>query len=170
MKRLVYLLSITLLISCGEDSAKVEKPADNAGLDTIPRVTGIGGIFFESSDPEMMNEWYGNNLGMAMDDYGSPFEFRNANDPDQKNYLRWSVFPENSGYVPNGKQFMINYRVNNLIGLVKKLEANGVVVLDSIETYPYGKFVHILDPDSNKIELWEPVDDYFTQMGGETTK
>ena len=65
---------------------------------------------------------------------------------------------------------MINYRVQNIEGLVKKLQLNGVTVLDTIESYEYGKFVHIMDAEGNKIELWEPVDKVFTEMGGETTK
>ena len=65
---------------------------------------------------------------------------------------------------------MINYRVQNIEGLVEKLRANGVTIVDSIETYDYGKFVHIMDHEGNKIELWEPVDQVFTDMGGATTK
>ncbi len=65
---------------------------------------------------------------------------------------------------------MINYRVQNIEGLVKKLKANGVTIVDEIEEFEYGKFVHIMDPEGNKIELWEPVDKVFTEMGGETTK
>ena len=65
---------------------------------------------------------------------------------------------------------MINYRVQNIEGLVKNLEKNGVTIVDKIEEYEYGKFVHIMDPEGNKIELWEPVDSVFTKMGGATTK
>ncbi|MCB0643210.1 MAG: VOC family protein [Phaeodactylibacter sp.] len=139
--------------------------------DTTPRVTGIGGIFFLSEDPKAMNAWYGENLGLAIDDYGSPFEFRNANAPEERNYLRWSPFESTTDYFePSKKPFMINYRVHNLEGLVRKLEANGSKMLDSIATYEYGKFVHLLDPEGNKIELWEPVDSVFTQLGWPTTK
>ncbi len=65
---------------------------------------------------------------------------------------------------------MINYRVQNIEGLVKKLKGNGVQVLDEIEAYDYGKFVHIMDLEGNKIELWEPIDSVLTQIGSETTK
>ncbi len=65
---------------------------------------------------------------------------------------------------------MINYRVQNIEGLVRKLRENGVTIVDEIASYDYGKFVHIMDPEGNKIELWEPVDSVFTEMGGETTK
>ena len=139
--------------------------------DTTPRVTGIGGIFFRSEDPQDTREWYGKNLGLAIDEYGSPFEFRNANRPEEINYLRWSPFDIGTDYFsPSEKEFMINYRVQNIEGMVKKLRENGVKILDEIEEFDYGKFVHIMDPEGNKIELWEPVDDFFTQMGGETTK
>jgi len=138
--------------------------------DTTPKVTGIGGIFLRSKNPKAMYEWYGANLGLAIGDYGSPFEFRNANRPDEINYLNWSLFNENTDYFnPSQKEFMINYRVQNIEGLVKKLEENGVTIVDEIEEYEYGKFVHIMDPEGNKIELWEPVDSVFTQMGGPTT-
>ena len=139
--------------------------------DTTPKVTGIGGIFFFSKNPRETKEWYGKNLGLAINDYGSSFEFRNANRPEEINYLQWSVFEERTDYFkPSEKEFMINYRVQNMEGLIKKLRENGVTIVDEIEEFEYGKFVHIMDPEGNKIELWEPVDSIFTQMGGETTK
>ena len=139
--------------------------------DTTPRVTGIGGIFFYSRNPKETNEWYGKNLGLAIDEWGSPFEFRNANRPEEINYLRWSPFDETTDYFkPSEKQFMVNYRVNNMEGLVKKLRDNGVTIVDDIQEFEYGKFVHIMDNEGNKIELWEPVDSVFTAMGGVTTK
>lgn len=122
-----------------------------------PKVTGIGGIFFFSDDPDQTKKWYGKNLGLEINDYGSTFESRNASNPDEINYLQWSPFEKGSQYFsPSKKEFMINYRVQNIEGLVEKLKANGVTVLDDIETFDYGKFVHILDPEGNKIELWEP--------------
>lgn len=139
--------------------------------DTIPKVTGIGGIFFRTKDPTKTKEWYGENLGLAISQYGSSFEFRNANRPDEINYLQWSPFEEGTDYFdPSDKEFMINYRVQNMEGLVRKLRENGVTIVDEIVEYEYGKFVHIMDPEGNKIELWEPVDSVFTQMGGPTTK
>ncbi len=139
--------------------------------DTSPRVTGIGGVFFFSENPKETKSWYAENLGLEINEWGSSFEFRNANRPDEINYLQWSPFKKGSEYfAPSEKEFMINYRVQNLEGLVEKLKSNGVTVLDEIEQYDYGKFVHIMDNEGNKIELWEPVDSVFTQMGGKTTK
>jgi len=136
-----------------------------------PKVTGIGGIFFKTKDVEKTKEWYGKNLGLAISPYGSSFEFRNANRPEEINYLSWSPFKEDTDYLnPSTKEFMVNYRVQNIEGLVAQFKENGVTVLDEIASYEYGKFVHIMDPDGNKIELWEPIDSVFTAMGGETTK
>jgi len=139
--------------------------------DTTPKVTGIGGIFFFSENPEKAKEWYSKNLGLEVNQWGSSFEFRNANRPNEINYLQWSPFKKGDKYFePSKKDFMINYRVQNIEALIVKLKENGVKVLDSIETYDYGKFVHIMDDEGNKIELWQPIDSVFTAMGGKTTK
>ena len=150
-----------------ENKVNSEESANN---DTIPKVTGIGGIFFFTEDTDKAKKWYAENLGLETNEWGSSFEFRNANRPEEINYLQWSPFKNGSEYfAPSKKDFMINYRVQNIEGLVNKLNSNGVTVLDSIETYDYEKFVHIMDDEGNKIELWEPVDKVFTEMGGKTT-
>jgi len=121
------------------------------------KVTGVGGIFFKAKDPERLKEWYSKNLGFHTNEYGATFESRETDSPEEKSYLQWSPFKEDTKYFePSKKEFMINYCVENIEGLVEELKQNGVTVLDSIETYEYGKFVHILDPENNKIELWEP--------------
>ncbi|MGZ4098097.1 MAG: VOC family protein [Bacteroidia bacterium] len=136
------------------------------------KVTGIGGIFFKATSVKTMNEWYYKNLGLVPNESGSLFEFRSATDPNIKGYLQWSLFNDKTKYFePSQKQFMINYRVKDLKRLKKELEKNGVQISDTIEEYVYGKFLHIMDPEGNKIELWEPVDNEFTQMyEGRTTK
>ena len=127
--------------------------------DTTPKVTGIGGIFFFSDNPKETKEWYSHNLGLESGEYGASFESRNIHRPAEINTLQWSPFKKGDEYFsPSKKDFMINYRVQNIEGLVNKLKDNGVTLLDSIATYDYGKFIHIMDPDGNKIELWEPVD------------
>lgn len=180
MKKIITIVLIALaLFSCNQEekrtgveskeSTKTEKTITQK--DTIPRVTGIGGIFFFSEDPQKTKEWYSKNLGVVTNPWGSSFEFRNTHRPDEINYLQWSPFIKGSKYFqPSEKEFMINYRVNNIKGLVKKLKADGVNILDTISTYDYGKFVHIMDDEGNKIELWEPIDSVFTAMGGKTTK
>lgn len=125
--------------------------------DNAPKVTGIGGIFFFSDNPKETNKWYAKNLGLETNEWGSTFESRNANKPDEINSLQWSPFKTGSDYFsPSKKVFMINYRVQNIEGLLEKLKENGVTVLDDIASYDYGKFVHIMDNEGNKIELWEP--------------
>lgn len=101
------------------------------------------------------------NPGLETNEYGSTFEFRNANRPDEINYLQWSAFKKGDKYFsPSKKEFMINYRVQDIEGLVNKLKEKGVTIPDGIDAYDYGKFVHILDPEGNKIELWELLTTY----------
>jgi len=136
------------------------------------KVTGVGGIFFKSKNPEKMKKWYKKNLGLVTNEYGSLFEFRQSDEPDKKGYLQWTPSPEKTEYFePSEKELMINYRVENLEELVGELRKDSVIIVDDIESYEYGKFVHILDPENNKIELWEPVDSVFTKLyEGKTTK
>lgn len=148
-----------------------QEKKDTYMSDKKGRVTGIGGIFFKSENPKEINEWYYKNLGLVPNDYGSVFEFRES-DSQERVYLQWSPFSNSTNYFePSKKEFMINYRVVNIEALVDQLKENGVTVLDTIETYEYGKFVHIMDPEGNKIELWETVDSVFEKMyDGKTTK
>lgn len=126
--------------------------------DITPKVTGIGGVFFFTENPKDTREWYSKNLGFDVNDWGATFESRNINNPEEINSLQWSPFKKGDEYfAPSKKDFMINYRVQNIEGLVNQLKENGVTVLDEIATYDYGKFVHILDAEDNKIELWEPI-------------
>lgn len=176
MKKILTIVSvIALLGSCNTVSEKTNEMSNTKETvqqkDTTPRVTGIGGIFFASKNPQETKAWYSKNLGLVIDDYGSVFEFRNANNPNEINYMRWSAFENGDEYFkPSLKEFIINYRVQNLEGLVKQLKEDGVTIVDTVTTYDYGKFVHIMDNDGNKIELWEPIDSVLTQMGGKTTK
>ena len=169
MKRLLTIISlVTLISSCDSTTKKTnnmeyqKNQTDNSTspVDTTPKVTGIGGIFFYSDNLKETKEWYIKNLGIEINDWGSSsFESRNINRPDEINSLQWKPFKKGDEYFsPSKKDFMINYRVENLEALVTQLKAEGVTVLDNIETYDYGKFVHILDAEGNKIELWEPSD------------
>ncbi|MBS7528073.1 hypothetical protein KHM83_15410 [Fusibacter paucivorans] len=107
-------------------------------------VTGIGGIFFKAQDPDKMNDWYKAHLGLDTSEYGVRFEWLEKSDPSKTGTTQWSTFSETTDYFqPSSKDFMINHRVE---------------ILDQIETYDFGKFVHILDLEGNKIELWEPTD------------
>ena len=140
-----------------------KKQTDNSTspVDTTPKVTGIGGIFFFSDNPKETKEWYTKHLGIEINDWGSSsFESRNINRPEEINSLQWKPCKKgDESFSPSKKDFMINYRVRNIEGLVNKLKENGVTILDSIVNYDgIGKFVHIMDTEGNKIQLWEPVD------------
>jgi predicted enzyme related to lactoylglutathione lyase len=123
----------------------------------MKRVTGIGGIFFKCKDPKKMNEWYKTHLGLDTNDWGATFEWRENDDPTKKASTQWSTFPETTKYLePSTKDFMINYRVENLEALVAELKKEGVTIVDDLQVFDYGKFIHIIDAEGNKIELWEP--------------
>ena len=141
----------------------------------MKRVTGIGGIFFKCKDPKQMREWYKTHLGLNTNQYGAVFEWRQGADTTKKGFTQWSPFKESTKYFePSTKDFMINYRVENLEGLIEQLKKEGVTVADTIQSVDYGKFVHIMDIEGNKIELWEPNDIEYeklgVQMGSKTTK
>ncbi|MBS1537617.1 MAG: VOC family protein [Bacteroidetes bacterium] len=123
------------------------------------RVTSIGGIFFKCKDPNTIKQWYSKYLGLDTDSYGTNFEWRQSDEPAKKGFTQWSPFSESTTYFePSSREFMINYRVENLDWLVAQLKDEGVTICDEIESFEYGKFVHILDCEGNKIELWEPND------------
>jgi catechol 2,3-dioxygenase-like lactoylglutathione lyase family enzyme len=126
----------------------------------MKRVTGIGGIFFKCKDPQKMRDWYQKHLGFDGAQYGTKFDWQpEGSDAANKGYTLWSAFPDSTTYFePSAKDFMINFRVENIEALVDALKEEGVTVLDNIETYDYGKFVHILDIEGNKLELFEPAE------------
>ncbi len=141
----------------------------------MKRVTGIGGIFFKCKEPKKMREWYQAHLGLNTNQYGSVFEWRQGADSSKKGFSQWSPFKETTKYFePSTKEFMINYRVENIEALVAELKKEEVTITDSVQTFSYGKFVHIMDIEGNKIELWEPNDIEYEQlgiqMGAKTTK
>ena len=124
------------------------------------RVTGMGGFFFKSNDSKKLIEWYGKHLGLKTDPYGSTFWWKDKEGKDCS--TQWSPFAADTTYFsPSEKQFMQNFRVENLEFLLENLKQEGVTIVGEIETYDYGKFGWILDPEGNKIELWEPIDKAF---------
>jgi predicted enzyme related to lactoylglutathione lyase len=120
----------------------------------MKRVTGLGGIFFKCQDPENIKLWYQTHLGFEISPWGTQFDDKQNSNA----YTVWSPFKADTDYFnPSTKEFMINFRVENLEALVQVLLKEGVQFLDQIESYEgMGKFVHLLDPEGNKIELWEP--------------
>ena len=130
------------------------------------KVTGVGGIFFKCKDPKKVREWYQTHLGLNTNQYGAVFEWRQAVDSTKKGFTQWSAFSETTKYFePSTKEFMINYRVENLNELVEQLKKDGVTITDKIEVVEYGKFVHIIDIEGNKVELWEPNDIEYDKLG-----
>ncbi len=124
------------------------------------RVTGIGGIFFKAKDPEKLMSWYTAHLGLKPESQGlstSMFFWREKDDEKQIGYTVWAIFPHNTDYFdPSKSSFMINFRVNDLDGLLNRLKQEGIKVDEKREEYEYGKFGWITDPEGNRIELWEP--------------
>ena len=128
----------------------------------MKRVTGIGGIFFKAKDAGSLRDWYRTHLGIEADGAnGFIFEWREAEHPDKTGQTVWSVFPGDTKYfAPSQASFMINYRVADLGAMLEQLRAEGVEV-ERAENYEYGKFAWVMDPEGNRIELWEPTDPFF---------
>lgn len=120
------------------------------------RVTGLGGVFFKSEDPKKLSAWYKDHLGIE-----GIFKWKATDHPEGQEPAQtiWSPFKQDTGYfAPSDKPFMFNYRVENLEALLLALKDEGVTVVGEVEEHPYGKFGWIMDPEGNKIELWEPKD------------
>ena len=131
----------------------------------MAKVTGIGGIFFKTKDVHKTKNWYQEHLGLQTDQWGTNFEWRTAGDPSQKGFTQWSPSSSESNFFGNDdQQFMINYRVDDLEALIENLRSQGIKILDEIESVEYGKFVHILDPDGHKVQLWEPNDEEYDKI------
>jgi predicted enzyme related to lactoylglutathione lyase len=126
----------------------------------MERVTGIGGIFFKSKDPKAMAAWYQKHLGIPFGENSyTVFAWTNPHHPTAPGSTVFSFFKNDTDYFqPSEKAFMINFRVKNLKELVATLEREGVKIAGDIQEFEYGKFGWIMDPEGNKIELWEPVD------------
>ena len=124
------------------------------------RVTGIGGFFFKTKDPDAIKEWYKKHMGLDTNQYGWSFWWKDHDGNDCM--TQWSPFKEETTYFePSKKQFMMNFRVENLVELLETLKAEGVEVIGEIQEFDYGKFGYVMDPEGNKLELWEPVDSAF---------
>lgn len=125
------------------------------------KVTGIGGVFLKFEDPSKMNRWYEEVLGMTSNDYGVLFSFNTSLD---RGYLQLGTFPSDSDYFgANEQKVMLNFRVNNMDKMIERLTSFNVPILNEVQAYEYGKFLHINDPEGNRIELWEAIDTAFDQ-------
>lgn len=131
----------------------------------MAKVTGVGGIFFKCKNPEEIRNWYSEKLGLTTDKYGTSFEWRQSQNPEQKGFTVWGPFADSTGYFnPSKKEFMINLRVDNLRELLEELKAKDVDTIGEIEEFEYGLFAHIIDPEGTKIELWEPFDNEYDKI------
>ena len=172
----ITLFALAVIISfCFGFTFKSITTSNSNNQSKMKRVTGIGGIFFKCKDPGKLREWYKTHLGLNTNQYGTVFEWYQGADSTKKGFSQWSPFRETTKYFePSTKEFMINYRVENLESLILELKKEGVTVTDSLQTFDYGKFVHIMDIEGNKIELWEPNDTGYEklgiQLGSKTTK
>ena len=161
---LISLLCTAFLLGYG--FSRLTNPV-NSG----PRVTGIGGIFFKAKDPVALKAWYSKNLGIRIGGSDAIFEWRQGMDSTKKGFTVWAPFKETTKYFqPSEKQFMINYRVEGLDQLLAQMKTAGILPTDSVQKTSYGNFVHLMDPEGNKIELWEPNDVEFAKMGTITTR
>ena len=169
-KTILIILAFTMTFALGFAFNSIITKSTNS-QQPIKKVTGIGGIFFKCKDPKKMREWYKTNLGLNTNQFGAVFEWRQGADSSKKGFTQWSPFTDKTKYFePSTKEFMINYRVENLEELVKQLKVEGVTVLDEIESFEYGKFVHILDGEGNRVELWEANDEVYEKMLNAVTK
>jgi predicted enzyme related to lactoylglutathione lyase len=125
----------------------------------MARVRGIGGVFFKSENPEALRAWYAKHLGIVSEgDSGAMFPWNQPDTPAKQNFTAWSIFPSTTAYFGESKSaLMVNYVVDDLHATLKSLRDEGVWVDPKVEEYDYGKFAWIMDPDGNRIELWEPL-------------
>ena len=119
----------------------------------MEKVTGIGGIFFKARDPEKLTAWYREHLGVPVEN--GYVVFTTKDDPGP--CTTWSAFKQDTTYfAPSDKPFMVNYRVRDLDKMLAQLRAAGCAVDEKVDEYDYGKFGWVMDPEGNRIELWEP--------------
>lgn len=124
----------------------------------MARVLGIGGVFFKSENPERLRGWYAKHLGIeSKGDEGASFRWRDADGGGTENRTAWSVFPASTKYfAPSEADFMLNYIVDDLDGMLAQLRRAGIKVDERVEEYDFGRFGWAMDPDGNRFELWEP--------------
>lgn len=123
----------------------------------MKRVTGIGGVFFKAKDPKALGEWYRTHLGMDVQSWGGAV-FRWADDnSDRAGTTAWNLFKDDTSYfAPSTSSFMVNYRVEDLDALLAKLREEGCNVDANVQDSEYGKFGWVMDPEGNRVELWQP--------------
>lgn len=149
MKKLILIILATALMS---ELSWADKHTE--GEKQMPHVTGIGGVFFKSKDAQALTAWYAKNLGITMAPWGGAVFKPSEEKVKGDGVTVWNIDDTNTDKY--SAPFMINYRVDDLVGLIANLKKAGVVIVKEPETYEYGKFASIMDPDGNRVELWEP--------------
>ena len=145
--RTIAILCMGVLTAAADGAAFAAEPAGH--------VTGVGGVFFKAKDPKTLAAWYRDVLGLPLEVWGGAKLRYDA--PKHPPALIWSAFPASTKYfAPSASDFMINYAVDDMDALVLRLEAKGVSILKRTDDDPNGRFAWILDPEGNKVELWEP--------------
>jgi hypothetical protein len=134
------------------------------------RATAAGGVFFKCKNADAQKEWHDKHLGIVMDKYGTGFEWRQSASREKRIYSPEPFQQYHRLFGDASQQYMINYHVENLEALVETLKNEGVAIVDTIENYEYGKFVHILDGEGNRVELWEANNDEYENMPNAVTK
>ncbi len=161
--RCIALAMVTLLL-CGihaPDRVLASEPASVANTATaekatMKRVTGIGGVFIRAKEPAKLRSWYKTHLGIDVQAWGgTAFRWVDAAGAPAKGTTAWAV-SSGSDFAPSTASFMINYRVADLRWLLKALREEGCEVLEKVEESEYGKFGWVMDPEGNKVELWQP--------------
>ncbi|HET6256528.1 MAG TPA: VOC family protein [Puia sp.] len=126
----------------------------------MQKVTGVGGVFFKARDPQALMDWYDQHLGIKFQHGFIQFKWADEQGNKTPGSTTFSISKEDSAqFKPSEKPYMINFRVADLRALLAELREKGVTIIGDMEEYDFGRFGHIMDPEGNKIELWEPVDD-----------
>jgi predicted enzyme related to lactoylglutathione lyase len=146
-----------LCIAAAATKTNTGAPADTTGKEPeIEQVTGIGGVFFKVKDPKAMTAWYRTNMGIQSKGGYADFTWREKDRPEEIGHTTWRIFPTNTAYFgQSSSPLMINYRVANLDRMLEQLRSSGVKI-EKVEDYDYGRWAWIMDPEGNRIELWEP--------------
>lgn len=147
MKQAMAVLCLGLMMAAGPGTAAAAEPAGH--------ITGVGGVFFKAKDPKALAAWYRDVLGMPLEAWGGAMLRYDA--PKHPAMAVWSAFPASTGYfAPSTGDFMINYAVDDMDALLARIAAKNVTVLKRTDDDPNGRFAWVLDPEGNKVELWQP--------------
>lgn len=139
------------------DASRLPASSPRYRMLDMKRVTGIGGVFFKAKDPKALAEWYRKHLGLNVEEWGGVVFRWSEDNPTASGTTVWNAFKDDTSYfAPSSSAFMINYRVHDLHALLAVLRQEGCAVEDKVDESEYGKFGWVLDPEGNKIELWQP--------------